>query len=180
MAIKIPNADSLKLLFADFVQNKLNLPANKVLISNLHQGQPSFKINEQVAFVDLQFEPDFVNTYKNRVETNNADGTITITQSAMRTIMLSVIFYGPGCDALASALVDIMYQDSSKQFLSQNEMHFIPDKTQVVGPIFENFNGQHWDRADVKLYLYGPTEISETVEIIQSLDITTKFDNMEV
>jgi len=180
MAVNIASADSLKLLFADFVQDKLGLPANKVLIQNQRQGQPSFQINQQIAFVDIQFEPDIVNQYKNRREVQNEDGTVTITQTAIRTVMFGVIFYGPDCDILATTLLDMMYQDSTKQFLSQNNMHFIPDKTQITAPIHENFNGQWWDRSDIKLYLYASTEISETVNTIQSLDINTKYSNLEV
>lgn len=180
MAVNIVSADSLKLLFADFVQDKLGLPADKVLIQNQQQGQPSFQINQQIAFVDIQFEPDIVNQYKNRKEKQNEDGTITIIQTAIRVVMFGVVFYGPDCDILATTLLDTMYQDSTKQFLDQNGMHFIPDKTQITAPIHENFNGQWWDRSDIKLYLYASTEISETVKTIQSLDITTKYSNMEV
>lgn len=180
MPANIVSADSLKLLFADFVQEKLGLPGDKVLIQNQREGQPSFQINQQIAFVDIQFEPDIVNQYKNRNEVQNEDGTITITQNAMRVIMFGVIFYGPDCDVLAYTLNDMMYQDSTKQFLAQNGMHFIPDKTQIVAQTYENFNGQWWDRSDIKLYMYASTEISETVKTIQSLDITTKYSNMEV
>ena len=94
--------------------------------------------------------------------------------------MLGVIFYGPNCDVLAATLLDRMYQDSTKQILSKSNMHFIPDKTQITSPIYENFNGQWWARSDVKLYFYTSTEVSETVGTIQSLNITTKFSNMEV
>lgn len=180
MPVNIVSADSLKLLFADFVQEKLGLPGDKVLIQNQREGQPSFQRNQQIAFVDIQFEPDIVNQYKNRKEKQNDDGTITITQTAIRVVMFGVVFYGPDCDVLASTLLDIMYQDSTKQFLDQNGMHLIPDKTQIVAPVHENFNGQWWDRSDLKLYLYASTEISETVKTIQSLDITTKYSNMEV
>ena len=180
MAANIVSADALKSWFADFVQERLELSDNQVLIQNQQQGQPSFQINDQIAFVNVQFEPDPVNQYKNRSKKNNDDGSVTISQSAMRVVTLGVIFYGPNCDVLAATLLDRMYQDSTKQILSKSNMHFIPDKTQITSPIYENFNCQWWGRSDVKLYFYASTEVSETVGTIQSLNIITKFSNMEV
>lgn len=180
MVINIPTTDSLKLLFADFVQEKLGLTQDQVLIQNQQQGQVSFRFGKQMAFVDVQQEADVNLQYKNRREEKNEDGSITVYQTSMRTIMVGIIFYGTNCDVLASSLLDMVYQDSTKQFLAQNGMAFIPDKTQIVSPIHEQFNGQWWDRADLKLYFYGSTEVSETVETIQSLNITTKYSNTEV
>ena len=108
MAANIVSADALKAWFADFVQERLELSDNQVLIQNQQQGQPSFQINDQIAFVNVQFEPDPVNQYKNRSKKNNDDGSVTISQSAMRVVMLGVIFYGPNCDVLAATLLDRM------------------------------------------------------------------------
>ena len=66
MANNIVTLDELDDLFADFIQSKLNLPADKVLISYSKRGQISSKYGENVCYIKFFNSPDEVSIYKNR------------------------------------------------------------------------------------------------------------------
>ena len=180
MANNIVTLDELDDLFADFIQSKLNLPANKVLISYSKRGQISSKYGENVCYIKFFNSPDEVSIYKNRRTSYDPETEqVTITQLAMRMLMLQVVFYGPDSESLAMLLNEIFYTESAKEFLCKNNMALIPDRTSFPNKTIENVNEQWWNRADLKLYFYNSISIDEVTGTIEKYDINVKIDRME-
>lgn len=180
MANNIITLDELDDLFADFIQSKLNLPADKVLISYSKRGQISSKYGENVCYIKFFNSPDEVNMYKNRRTSYDPETEqVTITQLAMRMLMLQVVFYGPDSESLATLLNEVFYTESAKEFLYKNNMALIPDRTSYPNKTIENVNEQWWNRADIKLYFYNSISVDEVVSTIEKFDINVKIDRME-
>ena len=180
MANNIVTLDELDDLFADFIQSKLNLPADKVLISYSKRGQISSKYGENVCYIKFFNSPDEVSIYKNRRTSYDPETEqVTITQLAMRMLMLQVVFYGPDSESLAMLLNEIFYTESAKEFLHKNNMALIPDRTSFPNKTIENVNEQWWNRADLKLYFYNSISIDEVTGTIEKYDINVKIDRME-
>lgn len=180
MANNIVTLDELDDLFADFIQSKLNLPADKVLISYSKRGQISSKYGENVCYIKFFNSPDEVNMYKNRRTSYDPETEqVTITQLAMRMLMLQVVFYGPDSESLATLLNEVFYTESAKEFLYKNNMALIPDRTSYPNKTIENVNEQWWNRADIKLYFYNSISVDEVVSTIEKFDINVKIDRLE-
>ena len=180
MANNIVTLDELDDLFADFIQSKLNLPADKVLISYSKRGQISSKYGENVCYIKFFNSPDEVSIYKNRRTSYDPETEqVTITQLAMRMLMLQVVFYGPDSESLAMLLNEIFYTESAKEFLYKNNMALIPDRTSFPNKTIENVNEQWWNRADLKLYFYNSISIDEVIGTIEKYDINIEIDRME-
>ena len=175
MADKIKALNELDILFADFIQEKLNMQADKVLISYQQKGQVSSKIDEDVCYVKVFDEPDERHTWKNR-KYENAGDQVKVTQYTMRTLMLQVTFYGPNADNLITRLNEYFYHDTTKQFLYENELSFIPDRTVEPRKFYEKINEQWWQRSDLKLYFYNTISTEELIDTIESVDIKYKYN----
>ena len=180
MANNIITLDELDDLFADFIQSKLNLPADKVLISYSKRGQISSKYGENVCYIKFFNSPDEVSMFKNRRTSYDPETEqVTIAQLAMRMLMLQVVFYGPDSESLATLLNEVFYTESAKEFLYKNNMALIPDRTSYPNKTIENVNEQWWNRADIKMYFYNSISVDEVVSTIEKFDINVKIDRME-
>ena len=180
MANNIITLDELDDLFADFIQSKLNLPADKVLISYSKRGQISSKYGENVCYIKFFNSPDEVSMFKNRRTSYDPETEqVTIAQLAMRMLMLQVVFYGPDSESLATLLNEVFYTESAKEFLYKNNMALIPDRTSYPNKTIENVNEQWWNRADIKLYFYNSISVDEVVSTIEKFDINVKIDRLE-
>lgn len=175
MADKIKALNELDILFADFIQNKLNMQADKVLISYQQKGQVSSKIDEDICYVKVFDEPDERHVWKNR-KYEAAEDQVKVTQYTMRTLMLQVTFYGPNADSLITRLNEYFYYDTTKQFLYENELSFIPDRTVEPRKFYEKINEQWWQRSDLKLYFYNTISTEELIDTIESVDVRYKYN----
>lgn len=167
--------DQLDILFANFVQQKLNLEEGKVLISYPQRGQISSKIDEDVCYIKVLDEPDERHIWKNR-KTEVVGEQIKVTQYTMRTLVVQFIFYGPNSDNLSTTLNELMYFDSTKQFLYENELSLIPDKTVQPAIHYEKINEQWWHRSDLKIYLYNSISTEDTLDTISDVNIQFKYN----
>lgn len=174
MADRIVDLDYLDLLFADYVQKKLNMAEDKVLISHQQRGQKSSKINEDVCYVKFYDEPDERHIWKNRKYESEAD-KVKVTQYTMRTLMLQLTFYGPNADNLCARINEYFYHEGTKQFLYENNLSFIPDRTVEPRKFYEKINEQWWQRSDLKLYFYNTISTEELLDTIDSVDVKYKY-----
>lgn len=170
MADNIISLDDLDLLFANFVMSKLKLKEDQIRISYAQKGQISSTINEDRCYLKFFDEPDDRHIYKNR-KFSSVEDQVKIEQYTMRTLKLQVIFYGPNADGLSTKLNEVMYFDSTKEFLRNNKLSFIPDKT--VQPVihYEKINEQWWHRSDLNLYFYNTISTEDYIDYISSVDI---------
>lgn len=174
MADRIVDLDDLDLLLADYVQKKLNMAEDKVLISHQQRGQKSSAINEDVCYVKFYDEPDERHVWKNRKYESEGD-KVKVTQYTMRTLMLQLTFYGPNADNLCARINEYFYHEGTKQFLYENNLSFIPDRTVEPRKFYEKINEQWWQRSDLKLYFYNTISTEELLDTIDSVDVKYKY-----
>ena len=176
MANNITPIDQLDILFAKYVQGKLNLPNGKVRISYQQKGQISSKIDEDVCYVKVFDEPDERHIWKNRKQEVVGDN-IKVTQYSMRTLKVQFVFYGPNSDNNSTIINESFYFDSTKQLLYENNLALIPDRTEQPTIHYEKINEQWWQRSDLKIYLYNSISTEETLDIISDVDIKFNYGN---
>ena len=175
MADNIKSLNDLDILFADFIQDKLSMQPDKVLVLYQQKGQKSSKIDEDVCYVKVFEEPDERHIWKNR-KYENVDSKVKVTQYTMRTLMLQVTFYGPNADNFCTRISEYFYHDGTKQLLYENNLSFIPDRTVEPRKFYEKINEQWWQRSDLKLYFYNSISTEEVLDTIESVNIKYKFD----
>lgn len=175
MATNIVSLDTLDVKFADFITEISGLGADKVLISYADKGQAFGGYDENVCYVKTFDESNDVNIYKQRTSVYNADTEqYTYTQRAMRTLMLHIVIYGKQSDELVTLINESFYLNKGKDFLYQNNLAIIPDKTSSPARSFEEIGGRFWHRSDLKIYFYNSTSIEEVIDTIKELDIHIK------
>lgn len=181
MAENIISLDELDTLFADFVQEKLGLSADKVLVSYAERGQKFPQIGENVVYVKTFQEQDERLRWKSRrKEYIEESKTYSITQYSMRTLLLHLVFYGSDSFVLATRLNELFYFDSSKQFLYKHNLSLIPDLTDFVEKTYEKINGQWWERTDLKIRLYNSIATVEDTGTIDSLNTKYYYDDIKI
>jgi hypothetical protein len=172
MANSITTFDDLDTLFANYIQNTLNLDADKVLISYQTRGKIASDISDTVVYIHTEQYYEDQTQYKQRREVyNSATNKVDVYQQTMRTLSLDIVFYGPQSAELATLLNELIYFDSSKQFFSNNNLALIPDGTTLTLHIHEIINGEWWDRCDLKLRFYNSIETTDAVNAIDSVDV---------
>lgn len=181
MANRIVSLDDLDILFADFIQDQLELNNNQVLISYQQRGQKFPQIDKDTVFVKVFQEQDERLIYKQRKRSYDKETERVISsQTAMRTLLLQVVFYGCNSDILATTLNERFYFDSAKQFLYKNNLALIPDLTDFHDKTYEKINGQWWERSDLKLRFYNSVTVEEKTNTIEKLDAKYYFDGIKI
>lgn len=181
MANNVVTLDDLDLLFADFVQQQLELDDKQVKISYQQRGQVSSEINKDVVYVKVFQEQDERLNYKFRRRNYDSEKERVITsQTSMRALLLHVVFYGPESDVLATTLNERFYFDSTKQFLHNNNLALIPDLTDFSDKTFEKINSQWWERVDLKLRFYNSITVEELTQPVEKLDNRYYFDEIKI
>lgn len=181
MANNIVSLDDFDLLFADFVQQQLELNDDQVRISYQQRGQIFSEINENRVYVKVFQEQNERLNYKFRQRSYDSEKErVTTSQTSMRTLLLHVVFYGPDSDVLSTTLNERFYFDSTKQFLHNNNLALIPDLTDFSDKTFEKIGSQWWERVDLKLRFYNSTTVEELTEPIEKLDNKYYFDGIKI
>lgn len=181
MANNIVSLDDLDVLFAKFIQEQLELNDGQVKISYRQRGQAFSKIDSDTVYVKVFQEQDERCVYKQRKRSyDSKTERVTTSQSAMRTLLLQVVFYGPNSDTLSTMLNERFYFDSAKQFLYKNNLALIPDLTDFHDKTFEKINDQWWERSDLKLRFYNSVTVDELTNTINSADINYNFDDIKI
>lgn len=181
MANNVVSLDDLDILFADFIQEQLGLKDDQVLISYQQRGQKFSQIDEDVVYVKVLQEQDERYVYKQRKRSYDRETErVTTSQSAMRTLLLQVVFYGPNSDILSTKLNERFYFDSAKQFLYKNNLSLIPDLTDFNNKTYEKINEQWWERTDLKLRFYNSVTVDEITNTIDKTDVKYSFDGIKI
>lgn len=181
MANNVVLLDDFDSLFADFIQNQLELEDSQVRISYAHRGQKFPQIDKDTVFVKVFQEQDERYVYKQRKRAyDNETKRVISSQTAMRTLLLQVVFYGYNSDTLATTLNERFYFDSTKQFLYKNNLALVPNLTDFQDKTYEKINGQWWERSDLKLRFYNSVTVDEHIDTIDSTDIKYNFDGIKI
>lgn len=180
MQFNITSLEQLDLLFADFIQEKLGLQDNQVILAYTEKGTPNQKISDNRIYIHTEQELDERKIYKDRHLEDTQDGNIKVTQYTLRTVCLNVIAYGPLSDILLNQLNELIYLDSSKEFFSLNNLSLIPDRTSYQSNVHEIINDRWWHRSDLKLYFYNTISTEEEYATIDKIDAKLYTEKGEV
>lgn len=181
MANNIVSLDDLDVIFADFIQEQLELSDDQVRIAYQQRGQKFSQIDKDVVYVKVFQEQDERYVYKQRKRSYNSETErVTSSQSAMRTLLLRVVFYGPNSDILSATLNERFYFDSAKQFLYKNNLALIPDLTDFQDKTYEKINEQWWERTDLKLRFYNSITIDELTKAFDKVNINYDFSGIKI
>ena len=163
MANNILTLEQVNDLMADFIQEKLGLNQDQVLIAYSEKGQRSYDYNKDLVFIHVEQESDEVETFKNRVNTQNSTTYLfTSQQTSMRALTLDVSVYGTHCDTLAIQLKELFYLESANEFLYLNNLSLISNRVNISNKVHELVNGRWWDRVDLSIGFYNSVSIDES------------------
>lgn len=164
-------------LFANIVEEELpQLKSQNIRISYSQKGQFSSGIDDNICFVHTDTEYDPVAIYKQRVEKYNGQtDKIDVEQSAMRVLLLHVVFYGPDSDTLSAKLYEKLFTDELKEIFWENNIALIPDRCSVTR-LNEKINERWWERNDVNVYFYNSVTLGNELNVITSADVIIKTD----
>lgn len=171
MANNIVLLDDFDIKIADYVSEVTGLAQDMVLISYSPKGQKFGAFEDNFCFVKFYNENDEREIFKNRVQ-EFSDDKFTITQYAMRTLYLHIVFYGDKAGYYATLVNQSFYTQRGKEFLKKNDLAIIPNKTSFTGRSYEEINGRWWHRDDLKVFFYNTISIEETTDYISDADIT--------
>jgi len=130
--------------------------ANKVRRTYPADGQPTWKIDEDVMFIRL-FEKD--DSYSRQLDSIYEEENDTIIKKSARTRVWSVQYtaYGPNAHSNINRIKDGVFRQDIKRILAGSSVFLIPDLPPARRAP-ELFAGQWWERWDLHLSfneLYG-------------------------
>lgn len=176
MAESIVSTDTLDDLFSEIVTQCSGLESDKVLIAYSEKGKQSSTISDDVCYIHSEVVSDYVDQYKNRKYANNSTlNKVMISQSSMRVIELSLVFYGPNSAVIGTRVKEKFYFDSVKETLYKNNLAIIPEKDTIT-KTHEKINERWWDRVDVNIFFYNSVTVEENVNPIEDPVITIVND----
>lgn len=147
----------------------------KVRIGWPTQGQPAWKIDEDVAFLLVSETDDPYNRQRETDAVEHDAQTVLLRTKYTRIINVRWVFYGPGSNEAAQTVRDSIYFDVFRDVLAASQLFLIPD---IPAPrrIPEAFQGRWWERADLSMRFNQAVSLERTVHFIKSADITLVAD----
>lgn len=122
---------------------------DKVRLSYPADGQPAWKITEDVVFLKINNEPDPIDKQRDVIysekDTDNAIRKVAYT----RVHSIRWTLYGPNSFDNAEKIKNALYQPNYKDLFAKNNLFLVLN---VENPVRfpELYNGQWWDRTDLE------------------------------
>lgn len=173
----LQSTKEIEKFFADLVSNICGIPTNKVLLQFSTLGQSSFSINTDWCAVKVMPTTDERNIWKDREKVyNSVDETFTYITKSMRTLELTLVFYGPSSTSNATLFNEMLYSEDLKFQMKQKYLALVPDRT--IGPLRfpEQHNAQWYERCDLVVKLYNTVIVETKVSTFKEFDIRTEVD----
>lgn len=167
----------LENLFGGWICTATGVPADHVMISFQQYGRPAFSPADDVIFFSIMPQIDIAEQYKSiALEYDAASGQFDYTQCSQRTLHLDVIAYGTGGYNNLLMLSNWFYSPDAQIELKNNGLSFVPDHIYGVTRTYEEYNGQWWERADLRERFYCAANIEMKINKFDSFDIRTEVD----
>ena len=175
---------TISLLGITFSNNADKTPYGKVRVSWPTEGQPAWKITEDVCFIrsleidnpynkqrDVYFTTNYTGN-NNAVDANNCNQKTSFT----RVLMVTWVFYGPSSFENAQKVRDGMFYQLNHDALANNNIYLLPN-TESPRRAPELFQGQWWERTDLTMYFNELVIRNLAVPYLKSAQITIMRDN---
>jgi hypothetical protein len=134
-------------------------------------GAPSWKVTEDIAFIQVAEDDDPVNRQREVENTDTVDDLVLNEKTTYtRVVSLNLIFYGPNSFENAQTVRDGVFRDTYRFLLTQEKIYLIPD---IVSPrrAPEQFASQWWERVDLELRFNEGIEKNLGISTIESAEI---------
>lgn len=163
--------------FADIVTEISGLDSKNVQISYQQFGRPYFKHGENIIFVSVFPEVDNREIYKNRTSNYDSENNVFVySQKAQRTLALSLVLYGEGSYEIATRIMHKFYFPEYKYLFDKNFLSIVPDRTDGVIRTMEHFDGQWWNRCDIKFRFYNVVNLETQLPAFDEIDFNVEVD----
>lgn len=173
----LQSVESIELFFADMITNYLNLTQDKVLIMYSENGQVTYGIDVDAAYVHVVPVNDIRLQYKERnLEYNEQSDDFTLTQQSMRTLELHLVFYGPNSVENAQKFSEYVHTEIARYQMAKNNLNLVGEMQNGPNHIHELKSGKWYKRTDLTLAFYNAISIEETIERIVDADIKIEYD----
>lgn len=152
-----------------------NFPQDKIRLTYSTDGQPGWKMDEDIVFIRL-FERE--DEYAKQLDSIYTAERATVIKKSARTRVWEAqyVVYGPNANTNINKIKDGVFRQDIKRFLSASGVFLIPNLP-PCRRVPELFAGQWWNRWDLSLAfneLYRLTD--EDVGRIESVSITSKYN----
>lgn len=150
-------------------------PYQYVRVSWPTEGAPAFAITDDIVFirvVEVDGEYNRQRNVENEAYTTDRCNQVT---TFTRIIEISLILYGPASYDNACKVQDQTFYQGNHDFLAQRNLYYVPRET-FPRRFPEMFQGQWWDRADMKMQFYEKVRRNLAVPYIVEAPITVYQD----
>ncbi len=146
-------------------------PYEAVRIDWPTEGQPGWKITDDVAFIGCREADDLYNRLRERKLTENDAATLTQETHYTRAWAIRWVIYGPSSFDNARKIRSGLFLETNRRTLRKGILSLVPA---VAAPmrVPENFQGQWWERADLRAMFYEAVTEETTVDVIESATVT--------
>lgn len=135
------------------------------------KGAPSWKINEDIAFLLIGYDNDPITQQQETTYQNNDATSLKTELSYTRVIRVQWVFYGPNSSDDADKLRSGLYRSETKERLGVSNLAAIFDSNAPMRSP-ELYNGQWWERSTYYARFNEKVIRRSTIQIIESADVT--------
>ena len=114
------------------------------------QGQPAWKITDNVCIVSATEEEDEYNKNRDVVESQFDATHVLFTTTYVRVWLIQFTFYGPNSFTRARLTKSGMYYQDAHDLLALKNLYMLT-ATEALTRAPENFQGEWWERTDWKV-----------------------------
>lgn len=168
---------ALEDLFGDMTELILgiNFPPENIRLTYPQDGQPNWKIDEDIVFIRL-FEKE--DAYAKQLDSVYEAQRGSVIKKSTRTRVWEVqyVVYGPQANEHINKIKDGVFRQDVKRLLSGNGVFLIPDLS-PCRRVPELFAGQWWNRWDLSLTFNELYRLAdEDVGRIESVSIQANYN----
>lgn len=163
-------------LFYSLTLQITGLCDGQVRLTFAPDGQPAWERDKNYTFITLSYLDNPYDKQREPVQGDYDDDNAQLSVTYTRVMQVLWTIYGPDAFDLADAIKIGVLQDAYRTQLTRNKIFPLTD---IPAPIRapENFNGQWWERVDIRAFFNVFTERSSIVPYIKTADINIYDDN---
>lgn len=176
MSSQVLTRVQLENLFFTATRDITNYPEEKIRIAYASEGQPAWGINEDVIFVAINPIDDAYDKKRDYIEDTTNDEFAQVKVFYHRVIQVMWMVYGPNSYDVADLIRHGILTEAIRRPLAWQKVVPLPE---IPAParVPYSFQGQWWERSDVRVQFNVGTLRVTDVPYIESADIEIHDDH---
>jgi len=134
------------------------------------EGAPATKRTDDVCYIRVYPENNDYNKLRELKYSAINDASVNQATSYTRVLQVTWIFYGPNSYDNAQTVRDSLFSDNIADELEAKNVYFMPDIDDCTRAP-ELFDGQWWERTDLKAYFYELVTKNITVATVGKVTV---------